>query len=71
PDLAQGKMSLQFAKLSECAGITEKTFNDVMVLMQSQSNKVEKMIDASFLNESTKKNYWQAYQGKLKHLMKT
>jgi len=36
----------------------------------SRSETVEKMVAASFLNDSTKRNYWQAYQGRLKHLGK-
>jgi serine/threonine-protein kinase HipA len=70
PDLAQGKIGQQLAKLAQIVGIGGKTFNDLMVLMVSQSEKVQKMVGASFLNDTTKKNYWQAYQGRLKQLIK-
>jgi serine/threonine-protein kinase HipA len=70
-DLAQGKISRQFAILAEKAGISEKKFNDILSLMLSQSDNVEKLTAASFLNETTKRNYWQSYQGRLKQLMKT
>ena len=44
--------------------------NDIMSLMLSKSELVEKMVVASFLNEPTKRTYWQSYQGRLKQLMK-
>ncbi|WP_367757596.1 type II toxin-antitoxin system HipA family toxin [Flavobacterium sp. WC2430] len=69
-NLGQGKISQQFAILSEQAGISSKIFNDVMNLMLSQSDNVEKLITASFLNDTTKKNYRQSYQGRLKQLTK-
>ncbi|MCG9899778.1 MAG: HipA domain-containing protein [Hydrotalea sp.] len=70
-NIARGKIDLQFAKLAEKAGINEKTFQGIMALMISKSDVVEKMVAASFLNESTKRNYLQAYQGRLKQLTKT
>ncbi|MFZ4414520.1 MAG: HipA domain-containing protein [Bacteroidales bacterium] len=67
-NLAQGKIKIQFAKLAENAEISAKVFNDVITLMVSKSTLVEKMISASFLSESTKRNYWQSYNGRLKQL---
>lgn len=69
-NLAGGKISQQFAKLSEQAEINVKIFNEIMELMLSKSELVKKMIEASFLNETTKRNYLQAYQGRLIQLMK-
>ena len=69
-NLGQGKISQQFAIMSEQAGISSKIFNDIMNLMLSQSDNVEKLITASFLNDTTKRNYRQYYQGRLKQLMK-
>ena len=69
-NLAQGKISIQFAKLAGNAGISEKIFNDMIKLMVSKSDGVEKMVTASFLNDTTKRNYWQSYQGRLKQLIK-
>lgn len=69
-NLGQGKICQQFAILSEQAGISSKIFNNIMNLMLSQSDNVEKLITASFLNDTTKKNYRQSYQGRLKQLMK-
>jgi serine/threonine-protein kinase HipA len=69
-NLSKGKISSQFAKLAGHAKISEKIFDELMTLMLSKSDSVEKMIAASFLNTATKRNYWQAYQGRLKQLMK-
>jgi serine/threonine-protein kinase HipA len=69
-NLAQGKIGLQFAKLAEKAEISEKTFQDIMTLMISKSDIVEKMVAASFLNDATKRNYFQSFQGRLKQLTK-
>ncbi len=68
--LAKGKTNQQFAILAKQAGISEKLFTDTLTLMLAQSDKVKKMVAASFLNETTKRNYWQAYQGRLKQLVK-
>ena len=69
-NLAQGKIGIQFAKLSLNAGISEKAFNDIIKLMVSKSDSVDKMIAASFLNDTTKRNYLQSYQGRLKQFTK-
>ncbi len=69
-NLAQGKISHQFAKLAELAGISKNIFEKTMNLMLSKSDQVEKMIQASFLNDSTKRSYLQYYQRKLKRLGK-
>ena len=67
---AHGKISVQFATLAESAGIIKKIFNAIMELMLSKSTSVEKMINASFLDETTKRNYLQSYQGRLIQLNK-
>jgi len=69
-NLAQGKIVQQFTTLAGQAGIMEKVFNDIRTMILTQSEKVEKMLASSFLNDSTKRNYWQSYQGRLKQLMK-
>jgi hypothetical protein len=37
--------------------------------MLGQADKVEKLIPAYSLNEKTKKNYLQAYQGRMKQFL--
>lgn len=69
-NLAQGKIGKQFATLAEHAGIMEKVFLDILNLLLTQSQLVEKMVSSSFMNESTKRNYWQSYQSRSKQLTK-
>jgi len=69
-NLAQGKIGFQFAKLAEKAEIPEQTFQGIMAFMVSKSEFVEKMVSASFLNDTTKRNYFQSFQGRLKQLTK-
>lgn len=69
-NLAQSKIGLQFATLAEKAEINEKTFQNIISLMISKSDIVEKMVDASFLNDTTKKKFFQSFQGRLNQLSK-
>jgi serine/threonine-protein kinase HipA len=69
-NLAQGKIGSQFAKLAKLAEINEKIYNEILSLMSGQSHLVEKLTSSSFLDEKTKRNYWQSYRGRLKQLMK-
>lgn len=69
-NLAQGKIGSQFTKVAEHAEINEKIYKDLLSLMVGQSHFVQKMITSSFLDEETKRNYWQSYQGRLKQLKK-
>lgn len=69
-NVSQGKISKQFTVLSELAEISEKNFKSILNLMVSKSEMVEKLITASFLNDTTKRNYWQSYQARLKQLIK-
>ena len=68
--LAQGKINQQFAILAEQAEISQKKFTEIRALMLSRSEIVEKLVAASFLNDTTKRNYLQSYQGRLKQLVK-
>lgn len=66
--LAQGSIRLQFSKLAAHASISEKVFSDILTSMSTKSALVEKLVAASFLDGSTKANYWQTYQKRLKQL---
>lgn len=70
-NLTKGKIASQFALLAELADIPKKTFQGTLSKMTSQSTQVEKLIQASFLNETIKRNYLQAYRTRLKQLMKS
>jgi len=48
--------------LAREAGIAEKVFNEMMELMVSQSDAVERFTFSSFLEKTTKWHYWQSYQ---------
>ncbi len=69
-NLTQGTVSQQFFTLAQQVGLSEKQTKDTISLLISGSEKVEKLIAASFLNESTKQNYWQAYLTRLKRMTK-
>jgi len=69
-NLATGKMSSQFANLAREAGISDKIFQSIKTLMITQSAQVEKMIEASFLNDSIKRNYLQSYQRRMNLFIK-
>jgi serine/threonine-protein kinase HipA len=60
--MGQGNVAKQFRLLAEHAGIPEKQTNAILALMVSKSDQVKKLIDASFLKERIKRNYFQSYQ---------
>jgi phosphoribosylaminoimidazole-succinocarboxamide synthase len=66
--MGKGNILKQFQLLAEHAGIPEKQTNAILSLMVSKSDQVKKLIDASFLNDRTKRSYLQTYQLKLKKL---
>lgn len=67
-NLAQGRISQQFFILAEHAGLSEKQTTDTYNLLTSRSERVENLVAASYLNESTKHNFWQAYLTRLKQM---
>ncbi|MEO1436979.1 MAG: HipA domain-containing protein [Bacteroidota bacterium] len=69
--MAKGKMRNQFERLALEAGINLVFFKEILDDMLDGTKEVDRLIEASFLNERTKRNYWQAYQTRLKRLLKT
>lgn len=69
-DLAQGKVMHQFSVLARHARIPAKTFTDVSNLLLAGSEKVETLTFSSFLDETTKRSYFQCYRTRLRQLMK-
>lgn len=67
---SKGKIMHQFTVLAEHAGIGRKSFSDIKDSMFSGTEKVEKLIFSSYLDEGTQRNYWQSYQGRLRQLKK-
>ena len=68
---AQGNVMQQFILLAQIAGINSKVFNGIVSRMLSGAEQVERLTFASFLDQTTKRNYLQAYQSRLKQLQKT
>lgn len=68
--LAKGTISKQLLLLAKHAEISEKKAKKIMQNMMANTEKVDELISASFLKESTKRNYLQAYQTRLKKLKK-
>ncbi|PQJ81488.1 type II toxin-antitoxin system HipA family toxin [Polaribacter glomeratus] len=71
PNLAQGKVTEQFYSLGEQAGISKKQVDKVFKGLTSKSDKVLLLIEASFLNEKSKRNYIQGYQTRLNKLVRS
>lgn len=68
PNLTHGKVKEQFYKLGELAGITTKQIEIIVNKLMSHQEKVTALINASYLDEKTQRNYLQAYQTRLKKL---
>jgi serine/threonine-protein kinase HipA len=68
--LARGKIMQQFSVLARQAEIPDRTFSLVANGMLSGSEKVETLTSASFLDDTTKRNYWQSYRARLRQLLK-
>lgn len=69
-NIAQGKISQQLEILSEKAGISKVIYDELLSTMVINSIFVKKLTFLSFLNEKTKRNYFQSYQKRLKQLTK-
>ena len=67
----QGKLLNQFQQLGKLARIPEKMVNQLLAILLNDSEEVSRLIRSSFLDESAQKNYYQAYQGRLKRLKYT
>ena len=65
-----GKIKGQFYKLGELAGIQDKQIIQSIKSLTSNEDKVLALINVSFLNEKTKRNYTQAYQTRLKKILR-
>ncbi len=67
----QGKILNQFLQLGKLANIPEKMVERILSQMLANSTETERLIRSSFLDENAQKNYYQAYQGRLKRLKYT
>lgn len=69
-NLGHGKIMHQFTVLAGRARIPAKSFALIVGLLLSKSDEVERLVFSSYLDESTRRNYWQSYLGRLKQLEK-
>jgi len=67
----QGKILNQFQQLGKLAQIPDKMVERLLAQMLTNTEEVEQLIRNSFLDDGAKKNYYQAYQGRLKRLKYT
>jgi serine/threonine-protein kinase HipA len=68
---SQGKIRIQFYNLGKQAGISDSQIGKVFTSLTSNKEKVESLIEASYLNDKIKRNYTQAYQSRLNKLLKS
>ena len=69
-NIAKGNLWTQFNLLGDKAGLTEKQKQEIFNNLLSKSDSVEELVKASYLNDTIKRNYLQAYQTRLKKLKK-
>jgi len=66
--ISKGKIIDQLFILGEKAEMTEKSIIKVIQNLTSKEDKVQDLIDKSYLSEKLKRNYLQSYQHRLKKL---
>ncbi|MDI1234460.1 MAG: HipA domain-containing protein [bacterium] len=69
PNKNKGKILHQFKTLGQLAGISNQQIELALKMITNGSEKAEILVKASYLNDKSKRNYWQSYQGKLKNLI--
>lgn len=65
-----GTVAKKFTVLAEKAGIKERLANQILGFMTSKNDQVQKLVEASYLNEKTKRSYIQYFQRKMNRLVK-
>ncbi|WP_317173235.1 type II toxin-antitoxin system HipA family toxin [Maribacter aquimaris] len=68
---SSGKIGEQFFKLAELADISKKQCEKIFKSITTNQERVLALIELSYLDEKTKKNYAQGYQSRLKKLLRT
>lgn len=68
--LAQGTVISQIKILSDLAGINGTIYKDILSQMFNQTELVDRLVISSFLDDKTKRSYFQSYQTRLKKLSK-
>lgn len=68
PRLGQGSVRTQFQTLAELAGIPSTQRESILTMMCANSDRVEDLVNASFLKDRIQRNYLQSYWARLKKL---
>ena len=69
-DKSRGKVTEQFFQLAALAGISKKQYEKAFKSLTSNQDKVLSLIELSYLDEKTKRNYLQGYQTRLKKILR-
>jgi serine/threonine-protein kinase HipA len=56
--------------LGKEAGLNEKQIGETFDLLTGGTAEVERLVEASFLNDTTKRTYLQNYRARLKQIIK-
>lgn len=67
-NFAKGKVMQQFLLLADHAELSQGQLEGILDKLLSNSEKVTKLINASYLNDKAKRNYQHSYQTRLKKL---
>lgn len=70
-NMSSGKVIDQFYLLADKAELSESQVKEILAKMLTNKEKVAGLIEASFLSDSAKHNYLQAYQTRHKKLMRS
>ncbi len=70
PNKSNGKIKEQFFNLAKLVGISENQSTKVFENITTNEDKVLALINLSYLDDKTKRNYTQAYQTRLKKLLR-
>tara|TARA_R110002049_G_scaffold135233_3_gene294758 strand:+ start:779 stop:1762 length:984 start_codon:yes stop_codon:yes gene_type:complete len=69
-NIATGSVRDQFSLLADEAELSKNQKDGVLNKLLLNSEKIKALIEASYLNDKTKRNYLQAYQTRLKKMKK-
>lgn len=67
-NMVKGKVMEQFHLLADQAELSKNQLDEVLDKLLSNSEKVAELVEASYLSDSAKRNYLQAYQTKFKKI---
>lgn len=70
-NMSTGKVIDQFYLIADKAELSERQVNEILAKMLTNQEKIAGLIEASFLSDSAKRNYLQAYQTRHKKLIKS